>query len=260
MISHIIDIHANGKQIILKAPIGGLDAINPTILNGYISDKVLSDTDREYVQSRPILCMPVHRSPLLTRNVWAPKYTDSLTSLTMLRAIQSCYSINEYLAYTMEHRERIDAATTAFKADIAALDSKLFDKDLAKFYAENECDKDSCTLLVLILEQYTLDLINLFERCIYAMFIPDFGSVEMFLTPQETPYLSELLPADQQKLLEKSAMLFKTKDIIQNTRLTLSGCKTRQFFSDTDSEIKYKNYLGQQRIIEYFAFLNINHD
>lgn len=262
MTSKIIKYNTNGHQIILRTPIKGLESINPTTVLGFMSDKVLSDTNREFIQSRPILCMPVHRSPILTYNSWCLRYTDSLSTLTLLKNIQSCYTDNIYEEYNIQHHERIAAASTELSAGIATLDSILFDNDLVQLYAQygNVASEEACTLLINLLERYTLNLINLYEKCIHDMFIPEIEPATMFFTPHETPDLTQLMPDSQQKLHKKAAELFKTKDIIQNIRLEKAGCAPARYFSEAQSEIKYKNYLGQQRIIEYFAFLNINNN
>ena len=251
----IIKQHASGKAIMMKKPIRGLLMIKPALLLAYQNDNGLRSTDFNYVCSRPILAIPVHRSPLLTRHHWTPKYTNSLSTLIMLRTIQMCYMYNPCKGL----EERTKQAYDTFKQEIDALENTLFDNDLATFYKHNPTPtQENCTQLLHRLEKHTVDTINVFERCIHAMFIPEVP-VQHVLTPFIAPDLSELDTDEQQHVLKNTEKLFVTKERIQNERLEYFGQEKQYYFKPITTENpKFNNYLDQQRVIEYFAFLNIN--
>ena len=256
MLSTIIREHASGTAIIRTRQLPGLLMIKPSIVLAYEIDPGLKLENRNFIYSRAILCMPVYRSPLLTFGKWISKYTDSLSILSRLRSIQKCYLENPP---SEDADECFKEAYEAFKANITKLDTALFKVDLDAFYKQySEPSEEACTWLVVRLEKHTIDIINAFEQCIYDMFVYSVP-VEDILTPHLTPDLTEMLPDEQQNVLAKQDTLFLAKDVIQNERLVHGG-QSKQFYFNPEisAGLKYKNYLDQQRITEYFAFLNIN--
>jgi len=249
-----IQQHASGKAVMLKQPIPGLMRLKPSIVLAYQSNKDVVVLDRNYIYSRPILPMPVAKSPFMIYGAWTTKYTDSLSILFRLRSIQQCFYHNPLKG----KEEEFNMIYKQFQMDMSALEDKLFDVELPHFYKHNPSStEEACTLLIGILEKHTFDVIHLFEKSIHAMFIPEYPLQNM-LTPVDAPDLQVLIPEEQKHVLHAYDMFFKNKQIIQNVRLEYEGHEKHYCFKDIiGTGPKYNNYLDQQRAIEYYHFLNI---
>lgn len=244
--SAILDLHPSGTAVTLKQKIK--HPVNAQILLGYKSDKELTLADRDYLVTRPILPMPVMRSPLLVlfmhndKETWFTRYTDSIEMLSLLRSIQSCYSINPHLPYYEIHAERIEAAIAEFRKNTVELENA--------FFATTEFPPTR-------VEEHTIRYINLFEICLYKMFNLEASGIVLstVLTPLEFPAADVLNAQQKEVFMQALENFFLAKQYVLNAVLKRDGLPEEVWFAPIDlNDQLYRGYLPLKRAQEYAAF------
>lgn len=261
-----MDIHSNEKFIKVPASIVPqlIKDINVQVLAGYSSDSEFRLADRDYIYSRPILPIPVLNSPLLVTimyykkdpNHWKPRYSTSIATLSMLRTIQSCYSINKELPYYMEHRERIDAAITRYRSKVKECDNLFFtEMQCLESSKQGLSEQQGLTHFIRILETNTYAHINAMEMCIMEMFNINYTSINL-LTERPT----DPIPLEQTEvgLLDNVTEHFlMCKQQTMNVKLEKTGneqCVWFQPTNDVSIYIPEYKFLSLQRVREYYNY------
>ena len=205
------EVHANGKQVRPRFPVK-VSVVDPHVMRTYEADTPSRIIDADFITQWDILIRACHVSPVLVflRALgWEYRFTDTLASISALYQIIRSHSVTPDLTYTKMFGPRIRAALVAMDKAIRALEESFYDA-VAK-----DMTKDQW---LQVMSSYTIDRIQILERCAHAMFALPFP-VEMGLTPHWFPTLDDLEPARKALMPRVAFDYYKKKQMLRNVRL-----------------------------------------
>jgi hypothetical protein len=244
--------------------------VQPNILQGYMRDKELATQLKSYVYSLNILPMPVIRSPLWAYIVntpgWQPRYSDSVGILTILRAVAECYVFNPVpLWHYKENKQHIDVGIGVFHGAMEKLhETQRKDIDLEILSQKNLTEKDRLGRFVRIMQKFTIDVINTYERLLHHAFLIKYR-VEIFLTPEDCPHIS-VLNQDKKQIAKLMAHFFDVKQSILNGKLEGNKLPEQHFFNVKEIETRlgtvpqemiFNGYLDAVTLAEYLNYVDV---
>lgn len=257
-------IQPSNKQIVFPVQL--------ELLNTYMSDETSAYNIAVFVYSRDFLPMPICYSPVLLYIIklpWTPTYTDSISTINIMRSIIVCYSTKTVFWYE-QNKKMIDDAINIYDNNISLLEDKCFKtwKSIIMDFKDNKKnEKDTLETFIKFMENITLERIRIMEKCILMMFGLH-KVIDYLYTPECFPDATKLKKEEQDKIIQSLCRFFRSKQDIRNERLqklSNENKKDIQYFDLNDMETRlkklskdqiYKNYMDRLTAIEYLKFLD----
>lgn len=244
--------------------------VDSRVLSGYLKDKELAIQVKTYVYNLNILPMPVIRSPLWAYIIniegWQPRYSDSVGILTILRIVAECYVFNPVpLWYYKENKAHIDLGIVKFHETMEKLhETQRKDIDVEILAQTNLPEKDRLERFVRIMQKFTIDVINTYERLLHHAFLIKYR-VEIFLTPEDCPHVS-VLNIDKKTVASLISHFFDVKQSILNGKLAGNKLPEQNYFNIKEIETRiervpqekiFNGYLDAVTLAEYLNFMDV---
>ena len=260
------EIHNSGRAVCVRKPFR-VRNFDLQTLNTYQADERARQDGEGMVYSEYILCMPVHFSPVLAvmvhdpKQVWKPRYTNSVRSLYDLNMVLNCFWNNPHMDHVKNDIKRVAAIQDKLREDhknkrevlfeqIEAVDMALKAQQIQKFEAVDRVAR--------ILEANTLSQIHLIEQALIDLF-------KMRNVPLTSSELltAAVFNADGQKAFFLTMRrMFDAKQVLLNRQLVNGEHQARQWFQLDQLESRmtqpdnlFKGYIDADTIWEYFRLI-----
>lgn len=250
------------------------------VLNAYQSDAAITADDWTYVYSRCLLPMMLFQSPVYLWLKYEPKdsktwqqgrYENSITVFYTLRGIINCFGRIPSMPVYQAHSQRCQAAYNTYMVEVEGREERLFEEVAAiqrAFVGGQVNEREALWRFLQTLEIFTLNMINIAEKAV--MTILDLKNIP--LSQPVFPEINQVPRQQLDQLLKESAVFFKAKEDITNTRLEKaaggdgSHFVTKTFFNmdnyneripNTRQDELYRGYIDRTTAWEYFKFMDI---
>lgn len=260
---NFFEVHSSERGVAVKKPFR-VRNFDLQTLNSFQSDAQAAEAGEVQVYSEYIVCMPVHISPVIAllshdpKNVWKPRFSNSVRTLYDLNMIRECFWNNPYLDHYKNDKKRVLGIMDAFAAAKKARRAQFFD-DVAKLQQQQLQKFERVDRFVRLLEQHTVNQIQLAEDVLIKLF----KLRDVPLTPSEPLYSAEvIIGKGREGFYETLRRMLDAKQVLLNTSLEKGGHETQTWFNlealpqrmqETDQ--LYKGYIHSETVWEYYQLM-----
>lgn len=264
---NFLEIHNSGRAVSVRKPFR-VRNFNLQTLNAFQADDVARQGVEGMVYSEYILCMPVHFSPVLAvmvhdpKQVWKPRYTNSVRSLYDLMMIWQCFWNNPHMDHVRQDMKRVAAINDKLRQDRAdkraalfesmeAIDEALKTQQIQRFESVDRAAR--------CLEAYTLEQIHLVEQALIDLF----KMRNVPLTSRELLTAAVIgSPEGQKAFFVTLKRMLDAKQVLLNRQMVNGEHEERQWFGLDQLEARmtqpdnlFKGYIDAETIWEYFRLI-----
>lgn len=260
--------------------------IDPAWLAGIEADEITNITAKRSISAHPMIPMPVFASPVLLylnakslNKIWSNPVANAVSVLVRLKQVsfgimKGCIPFHPDVTNEMPQK-CYNELLTQIKLNSNTQEDRI--NDLTKRYAESNfgdnVTREECLWqFIFYLEEYTFNLIHLYERYIYQTIIQPHN------TPLCTIELSDILTPKKQifcddpsvicyvnDFFQTKILLFRARDCLSDVgfdteqlpyRIEVVGNKFVNYNCPKDSV--YKGYIDLLTIYEYWRFTDVD--